>query len=126
MTSSSLRRCPRRPGVRRPGSAHRSVPSGVQGLAVRVLLVEDSVSLQKSVAQGLREAGYAVDVVGDGKQGLIHAQTTAYDVIVLDLMLPSMDGLNVLRRLREKDVRSCVLILTARDAVDDRVRGLRG
>jgi DNA-binding response OmpR family regulator len=95
-------------------------------LTVRLLLVEDSLSLQKSVSQGLREAGFAVDVVGDGKQGLIHALTTGYDVIVLDLMLPSMDGLTVLRRLRDKGVRSSVLILTARDAVDDRVRGLRG
>jgi two-component system, OmpR family, response regulator len=92
---------------------------------VRVLLVEDSVSLQRSVAQGLREAGWAVDVVGDGQQALIHARTTEYDVIVLDLMLPQIDGLTVLRRLRDKGVRSGVLILTARDTVDDRVLGLR-
>jgi len=92
---------------------------------VRVLLAEDSVRLQASISQGLREAGYAVDVVGDGKRALIHGQTTDYDVIVLDLMLPGMDGLTVLKTLREKGVRSCVLILTARDAVQDRVSGLR-
>ena len=92
---------------------------------MRVLLVEDSKSLQSSISQGLREAGYAVDVVGDGAQGLLHALTTEYDVIVLDLMLPSLDGISVLKRLREKRVKSCVLILTARDAVEDRVLGLR-
>jgi len=93
---------------------------------VRVLLVEDSPSLQRSISQGLREAGYAVDVVGDGKQGLIHARTTDYDVIVLDIMLPELDGLTVLRRIREKGVQSCVLVLTAKDTIEDRVAGLRG
>jgi DNA-binding response OmpR family regulator len=92
---------------------------------VRVLLAEDSVSLQKSVSQGLREHGYAVDVVGDGKQAVIHGQTTEYDVIVLDLMLPELDGLTVLSRLRAKGVASGILILTARDTVEDRVLGLR-
>jgi len=93
---------------------------------MRLLLVEDSLRLQSSIAQGLREAGYAVDVVGDGKQGLIHGLTTEYDVIILDLMLPTMHGLEVLRSLRERDVQSSVLILTAMDSIDDRVRGLRG
>ena len=60
---------------------------------MRLLLAEDSASLQKSIAQGLREHGYAVDVVGDGKQALIHGLTTDYDVLVLDLMMPEMDGL---------------------------------
>ena len=92
---------------------------------MRVLLAEDSLRLQASISQGLREAGYAVDAVGDGKQALIYGQTTQYDVIVLDLMLPSMDGLAVLRGLRERGVKSCVLILTARDGVEERVRGLR-
>src|SRR5579862_2522648 len=100
----------------------RPLPS--QGFAVRVLLAEDSVSLQKSVSQGLREHGYAVDVVGDGKQALIYGLTTAYDVIVLDLMMPEMDGLSVLRRLREKGVASGVLVLTAKDTIEDRVLGL--
>src|SRR4051812_10327732 len=92
---------------------------------VRVLFAEDSVSLQKSLGRGLRENGYAVDVVGDGKQAFIHAVTTAYDVIVLDLMLPELDGLSVLGRLRARGVESAVLILTAKDTVDDRVLGLR-
>jgi DNA-binding response OmpR family regulator len=92
---------------------------------VRVLLAEDSVSLQKSVSLGLRENGYAVDIVGDGRQALINAQTTDYDIIVLDLMLPAVDGMTVLRQLRKKGVQSGVLILTARDATEDRVQGLK-
>lgn len=92
---------------------------------MRVLLVEDSLRLQASVSQGLREAGYAVDIVGDGRQAVMHGLTTEYDIIILDLMLPGLDGLSVLRRLREKEVQSGVLLLTARDTVEDRVLGLR-
>ncbi len=95
-----------------------------QRLTMRVLLAEDSASLQRSIGQGLREHGYAVDIVGDGRQALIHGQTTDYDVIVLDLMLPEVDGLTVLRRLRDKKVNAGVLVLTAMDTVEDRVRGL--
>ncbi|MBC7833744.1 MAG: response regulator, partial [Phycisphaerales bacterium] len=92
---------------------------------MRVLLVEDSVRLRGSISQGLREAGYAVDVVGDGRGAVISGQTTDYDVIVLDVMLPVKDGLTALRELRAKGVRSCVLLLTARDTIEDRVLGLR-
>ncbi|HMN40535.1 MAG TPA: response regulator transcription factor [Phycisphaerales bacterium] len=91
---------------------------------MRILIVEDSAVLRDSLAQGLREAGYAVDAVADGKRGLIHAQTTDYDVIVLDWMLPEMDGITVLARLREKRIAAAVLMLTARDTLDDKVRGL--
>src|SRR5438477_12974116 len=92
---------------------------------MRILLIEDSKRLQESIARGLRHSGFAVDAVGDGKQGLIFAQTSEYDVIVLDLMLPEIDGLTVLSRIREKGVDTHVLILTAMDAIEDRVRGLR-
>lgn len=92
---------------------------------MRLLIVEDSTMLRESLAQGLREAGYAVDAVADGKRGLIHARTTDYDAIVLDWMLPEMDGISVLRAIRDKAVQTPVLMLTARDAVDDRVLGLR-
>jgi DNA-binding response OmpR family regulator len=92
---------------------------------LRVLVVEDSESLRRSLAKGLREAGYAVDAVGDGKSALIYGQTTDYDAIILDLMLPGMDGLGVLRELRRKGLKSGVLILTARDTIDERVLGLR-
>lgn len=92
---------------------------------VRVLIVEDSSVIRESVEQSLREAGYAVDIVGDGRRALIRARTSDYDAIVLDLGLPELDGLSVLRQMREKGVGTPVLILTARDAVEDRVLGLQ-
>ena len=91
---------------------------------MRVLLVEDYPPLQKSVAKGLREAGFAVDVTGDGEEGLWYATSNEYDVVVLDLMLPKMDGLTVLKRLRADGRPTHVLLVTARDTVADRVRGL--
>ena len=91
---------------------------------MRLLLVEDSLRLQESLGSGLRRAGHAVDVVGDGQQGLCEAEATDYDVVILDLMLPKMDGMTVLRRLREQDRDTHVLILTARDTLEDRVGGL--
>jgi len=91
---------------------------------MKVLVVEDFQLLRDSLAQGLREAGYAVDATGDGEEGLWYATTGAYDVIVLDLLLPKLDGLTVLQRLRERGCASHVLILTARDGAEDRVRGL--
>jgi len=91
---------------------------------MRILLVEDYLPLQKSLAKGLREAGYAVDVTGDGKDGLWYAMSNDYDVIILDLMLPGMDGLSILKKLRAKDKNNQVLILTAKDTVDDRIKGL--
>jgi len=91
---------------------------------MRLLLVEDYPPLQKSVVKGLREAGFAVDVMGDGKEALWYAESNQYDVIVLDLMLPGLDGLSILRRLRAGGRESHVLIITAKDAVADRVAGL--
>jgi DNA-binding response OmpR family regulator len=91
---------------------------------MRVLLVEDYPPLQKSVAKGLREAGFAVDATGDGAEALWYALGNYYDVIVLDLMLPGLDGLSFLKRLRAEGRLTHVLIITARDAVPDRVAGL--
>ena len=91
---------------------------------MRVLVVEDNVPIQKAVAKGLREAGFAVDVSGDGEEGLWYATSNDYDVVVLDLMLPRVDGLTLLKRLRAEGRATHVLILTARDTVQDRVRGL--
>ncbi len=91
---------------------------------MRVLIVEDYQPLRKAVTQGLREAGYAVDVAAEGEEGLWYARSGEYDVIVLDLMLPGIDGLTILRRLRAVGRRTHVLILTAKDALEDRVRGL--
>lgn len=92
---------------------------------MRLLLVEDSPRLQRSVMTALRRSGYAVDVAGDGEQGLWLIESNAYDAIILDIMLPKLDGLTVLRRMREAGRKDHVLLLTARDTVADRVDGLR-
>jgi DNA-binding response OmpR family regulator len=91
---------------------------------MRVLVVEDYPPLCKSISQGLREAGFAVDATGNGEEGLWYAKSNDYDVIILDLMLPGIDGLTILERLRSLGHSTHVLILTARDTVQDRVRGL--
>lgn len=91
---------------------------------VKVLVVEDYEPLRRSLVRGLREAGYAVDSTVDGEAGLSYAESTTYDVIVLDLMLPKIDGFTVLQHLRARENTSRVLVLTAKDAIDDRVRGL--
>ncbi len=91
---------------------------------MRVLIVEDQERLRNWLQKGLKEAGFTVDASGDGKEGLWYALGNAYDVIILDLMLPGMDGLSLLRRLREAGREDQVLILTARDTVADRVKGL--
>lgn len=92
---------------------------------MRVLFVEDSRILQRTVAAALRKSGYAVDVTGDGNEGLWFAQSHPYDVIILDRMLPGMDGMTILQRLRQQGMSTQVLMLTARDTVDDRVTGLQ-
>ena len=91
---------------------------------MRLLLIEDYLPLQKSLTKGLRETGFAVDVTGDGEEGLWYATSNDYDVIILDLMLPGIDGLSILKKLRAKGRQSHVLILTAKDTLDDRVTGL--
>lgn len=91
---------------------------------MRVLLVEDYAPLRESIAQALQEAGYAVDASADGEDGLWHARSNEYDAVVLDIMLPKLDGLAVLKRLRQSGRRTPVLLLTARDTVEDRVTGL--
>jgi len=92
--------------------------------AMRLLLVEDYAPLQKSLAKGLGEAGFAVDVAGDGEEGLWYAQGNDYDAIILDLMLPKIDGLTLLKKLRSSGRQAHVLILTAKDTVLDRITGL--
>jgi two-component system, OmpR family, response regulator len=91
---------------------------------VRALVVEDQPKLASLIQRGLSEEGYAVDVAPDGPQALVRATATEYDVIVLDVMLPGLDGFEVCRRLREQTVQSPMLMLTARDGVDDRIAGL--
>ena len=91
---------------------------------MRVLIVEDDRRLAASLRRSLMESRMAVDIAHNGEDGLEAARTTPYDVIVLDLMLPRLDGLEVTRRLREEKVETPILMLTARDGVDDRVSGL--
>jgi DNA-binding response OmpR family regulator len=91
---------------------------------MRILLVEDERSAARMIAKGLREHGHAVDVVADGGAAVAQAAATTYDVVILDLLLPGRNGLEVCRDLRSKGDAVPVLMLTARDAVDDRIAGL--
>ncbi len=91
---------------------------------MRVLVIEDEPDLRRLLEQALREDGYAVDTAADGSTGLYKATTWDYDALVLDLMLPRLSGWDLLARLRAEERRVPVLILTAREGVADRVRGL--
>jgi DNA-binding response OmpR family regulator len=91
---------------------------------MRILLVEDNKRLNASLKQSLVEDGYAVDPAFDGQEGEELAGMTTYDVIILDIMLPIKDGLEVCRELRNKRINAPILMLTARDTVDDRIQGL--
>ncbi len=91
---------------------------------MRILVIEDYAPLRRALDQGLREAGFAVDTAADGEDGLAQALTGLYDTVVLDLMLPRVSGSDILKTLRNKNDRTPVLILTARDSVPDRVHGL--
>jgi two-component system OmpR family response regulator len=91
---------------------------------VRVLVVEDEARLARLVARVLGEEGYAVETVGDGRSAIVRALSETFDVLVVDWMLPDLDGIQILRRLRAAEVGVPVLMLTARDQIEDRVEGL--
>jgi len=91
---------------------------------MRVLVVEDYWPLRNSIVQGLREAGCAVDSAADGEEGLWLARSNDYDAMILDIMLPQLDGLSILQSIRSEGLATPVLLLTARDTVRDRVTGL--
>ncbi len=91
---------------------------------MRLLIVEDEKKVAGFIKKGLEEETYAVDVAYDGEEGFHLAELNQYDMIILDLMLPKMDGLEVLTRLRDKKVNVPILLLTAKDAVEDKVTGL--
>ena len=93
---------------------------------MRVLIVEDEVKLASLIRRGLTEEGHAADVAVTGEDARWMAGATSYDAIILDVMLPGLDGFETCRRLRAEGVRTPVLMLTARDAVEDRVAGLDG
>jgi DNA-binding response OmpR family regulator len=92
---------------------------------MRVLVVEDSSKIRQYVAKALKRSGYAVDATANGDEGLELAQLNPYDALVLDIMLPGLDGLSILEQLRSEGRDTPILLLTAKDTVDDRVRGLR-
>ena len=91
---------------------------------MRILLIEDDARIANFVVKGLRENAYAVDTAANGETALYHLSVSSYDVIILDVMLPVKDGLTVCRELREMQIKTPVLMLTARDAVEDRIAGL--
>lgn len=91
---------------------------------MRILVVEDENAIAQFISQGLREADFVIDLARTGPEGLAFALAAEYDLLILDIMLPGMDGLSLLHQLRKKGHTTPVLLLTARDAVDDRVAGL--
>ena len=91
---------------------------------MRLLLVEDDARIARFVAKGLREQSYAVDVTGTGEEALYQAAVNTYDLVILDVMIPAPDGFAVCRELRKSGQRMPILMLTARDAVEDRIAGL--
>ena len=93
--------------------------------AMRLLLIEDSDRLRETLVMGLGKLGFAVDAAADGRAGLSYAANNPYDVVILDLMLPEVDGITLLRELRARGSQTHVLILSARDQVQDRVQGLQ-
>ncbi len=92
---------------------------------MRILLIEDDVKISSFIEKGLREAGFSVDVCHDGRSGLDRALTVSYDVAVIDLMLPRLDGLTVIESMRTEGANTPVLILSAKQSVDDRIQGLQ-
>ncbi len=105
------------------GTACRPTQPRDNGI-MRILVVEDDDQIASFVAKGLKQSGYAVDQCGDGDEALALAKTTGYDAIVADIMLPKLDGLSVVKRLRHQGNPVPVLFLSAKGSVDDRVRGL--
>lgn len=91
---------------------------------MRVLIVEDEPKMALFLKQGLEEQRYAVDTAADGEEGLHWAINFPYDLIILDVMLPKIDGLELCRQLRDRRITVPILMLTARDTIDDRVQGL--
>jgi two-component system, OmpR family, copper resistance phosphate regulon response regulator CusR len=112
------------PEIDQPGSWTRARPLELKGPnGMRILVIEDESKTAKFLKKGLSEAGFVVDVASDGPEGLYLAQEVDFDLLVLDVMLPGLDGWEVLTRLRRAGRRAPVLFLTARDAVHERVRG---
>jgi len=91
---------------------------------MRILVVEDDEKIASFISKGLKEAGYAVDVADDGVDGLHFGTTASYDAAIIDSMLPGLDGLSLIERLRTKGIKTPVIILSAKRSLDDRINGL--
>lgn len=112
-------------GVKDPIGTRGTVTcANIALVGMRLLLVEDNPKLARSISRGLRAEGYAVDVAADGEAALMHAGVWEYDGLILDVLLPIRDGIDVCRSLRERGSWVPILMLTARDGVDDRIAGL--
>src|SRR5436190_21610524 len=96
----------------------------MDNVIMRVLVVEDDKKIASFVVKGLKQNGFAVDHDPDGEIALIHATTTSYDAAVIDIMLPKLDGLSLVRQMRSRGLTTPVIILSAKASVEDRVRGL--
>lgn len=92
---------------------------------MRILVVEDDNKIASFVVKGLKQAGYAVDHCADGEEALAFVETTSYDAAVIDIMLPKLDGLSLVQRMRSRKIRTPVIFLSAKAAVDDRIKGLQ-
>jgi two-component system, OmpR family, response regulator len=92
---------------------------------MRILVVEDDKKIASFVANGLKQSGFAVDQCGDGEEGLLMARSVQYDAAIVDIMLPKLDGLLLVQKLRKENMSTPVIILSAKATVDDRVRGLQ-
>ena len=91
---------------------------------MRILVIEDDVKIAEFIQKGLKSSGFAVDVACDGEQGLKMAFDEVFDTLIVDIMLPKLDGITLIQKIREKKINTPVIILSARDRVDDRVKGL--
>jgi len=91
---------------------------------MRILVVEDEIKVANFIQRGLEGEGFSVDLANDGETGVAKAEQGAYDLILMDIMLPKLDGLEAIRQIRDKGIKTPVLCLTAKDTVDDIVAGL--
>jgi two-component system OmpR family response regulator len=103
--------------------AEKTLSGDAEQKTMRLLIIEDEADLLSSLAKALREEGYAIDTATDGEDGLFKAMNAEYDAIILDVMLPLLDGWEILKKIRKKK-KTPVMMLTARDALQERVRGL--
>jgi heavy metal response regulator len=108
----------------RPEMLHKPGEMASVVLAMRILIVEDEPKIARFIDKGLREEGYSVDIARNGEEALSFVESAPYDVIILDLLLPKVDGITVCRRIRDSNLNVSILILTARDSIEDRVTGL--